>query len=492
MDTNVVSVKRANQVATWMLLLINLIIIAGYISEIIKMPEDRVRLGIILSICIISSLVALSVYKLGGDKKIVRYAIFICFLCVYITAMFSSKRTLIFAYMMPLITAYSLYNDMKLMGQVGGILLIINIARVIWCITTGSSDTSLITDYEIQLGSVILVVATLLISIKFTVKNNNEKLESIKKAKAKQEKILVNVTQTAQELDKQSNKVYEIVSALEQSSETINTAVTNIAQGIETTVNSIQTQSELTTHIQNMIVDTSKASESVQAISTNTIEAMNKGTQIMISLNHKTEAMNEMSDEVYNSMLALKEKTKEISNIIQTITNISEQTNILSLNAAIESARAGEAGKGFAVVAEEVRRLAIQTGDSVASIADILNALGEMVENAVGGITHFRESNIEQNELIKDTVNIFNETTVEINKVYDNILVVADKVNNILNANNEIVGSIEKISAISEETMAGIQETNSTTTQNNESVQHTKEIAGELLEVSQKMMQYIE
>lgn len=492
MDTNIVSVRRANQVATWMLLLINLILIVGYSGEIIKVPKDRVRLSIILGICILSSIISFIFYKLGGENKIVKYVIFICFFCVYALAMFSTQRTLTYTYMMPLIAAYSLYNDMKLMGQVGGLLLITNIVRVIWCINTGNTDVNLITDYTIQLGSVILVIATLMISIKFTVKNNNQKVESIKAAKGKQEKILINVSQTAQELDHQSNKVYKIVSDLEKSSETINSAVTNIAQGIETTVNSIQTQSELTTHIQNMIVDTSKATESVQAISTNTIEAMDKGTQIMNLLNNKTEAMNEMSDEVYNSMLALKEKTKEISSIIQTITDISEQTNILSLNAAIESARAGDAGRGFAVVAEEVRRLAVQTRDSVASIANILNALGKMVENAVDGITHFREDNVEQNLLIKDTADIFNKTTIEINKVYDNIQVVTDKVNNILKANNEIVTSIEKISAISEETMAGIEETNSTTAQNNESVQHTKEVAGQLLNVSQKMMQYIE
>lgn len=491
MDTNIVSVKRANQVATWMLLLINLILIAGYIGELIKVPEDKIRLSIIIGICVLNSIIAFSVYKTGGDNRNVRYIIFACFFCIYVVAMFSTKRTLTYTYMMPFIAAYSLYNDMKLLRNIGGLLLLTNIVRIIWCISTGDTAANLITDYTIQLGSVILVIATLMISVKFTVKNNNQKLDSIREAKDKQENILVNVSQTAQELDAQSNKVYKIVSALEKSSETINLAVTNIAQGIETTVNSIQTQSELTTHIQNMIVDTSKASESVQAISTNTIEAMDKGTQIVNLLNDKTEAMNQMSDEVYNSMLALKEKTKEIANIIQTITSISEQTNILSLNAAIESARAGEAGKGFSVVAEEVRRLSIQTGESVASIANILNTLGNMVESAVDGITHFRQSNIEQNELIKDTANIFNETTTEINKVYDNIQIVTDKVNNILKANNEIVTSIEKISAISEETMAGIQETNSTTNQNNESVQHTKEVAGHLLEVSQKMMQYI-
>lgn len=82
-------------------------------------------------------------------------------------------------------------------------------------------------------------------------------------------------------------------------------------------------------------------------------------------------------------MVALGNQSKEIGQIVNTISDIAGQTNLLALNAAIEAARAGEQGKGFAVVADEVRKLAEQSQMAAKQIADLIAQIQSQPNSAV-------------------------------------------------------------------------------------------------------------
>ena len=90
--------------------------------------------------------------------------------------------------------------------------------------------------------------------------------------------------------------------------------------------------------------------------------------KVLETSSHINTSVNEVSRQIEN----LNQQSKSIESIISTISGISEQTNLLALNAAIEAARAGEQGRGFAVVADEVRQLAARTSSSTGEIISVI------------------------------------------------------------------------------------------------------------------------
>ena len=121
-------------------------------------------------------------------------------------------------------------------------------------------------------------------------------------------------------------------------------------------------------------------------------ETVHKSGQVVIKV---ADVMAELSDEIslaVEALSALKDDTDRIAGIIDVINGISEQTNLLALNAAIEAARAGEAGRGFAVVADEVRTLASKTRQSTDEVADMVGAIQNGTEKVVQRMEKSKEN----------------------------------------------------------------------------------------------------
>ena len=118
---------------------------------------------------------------------------------------------------------------------------------------------------------------------------------------------------------------------------------------------------------------------------------------------------------------ALGEQSKQIGEIVDTISGIADQTNLLALNAAIEAARAGEHGRGFAVVAEEVRKLAEQSGSATENITTIINEIQKRTQEAVVSMQSGTAMTVDSVASVNEAGSAFREIVAQISELMKQI-----------------------------------------------------------------------
>lgn len=184
-------------------------------------------------------------------------------------------------------------------------------------------------------------------------------------------------------------------------------------------------------------------------------EQTENGLRIVEQATHSIEelAMDvQKSSDVINQ---LEEHTAKIESILDVIGGISEQTNLLALNAAIEAARAGEQGRGFAVVADEVRQLAQRSAESTQQIQEMIHELQNRSKVAVSSMNTSREKAQETVEKAAEAGESFRTiagSMEHISSLNAQIMTAAEEQSNVA---NEMSQNLVSIASVSEETESG-------------------------------------
>ena len=161
-----------------------------------------------------------------------------------------------------------------------------------------------------------------------------------------------------------------------------------------------------------------------------------------------TESMGKIhtsAEQCKDVILELGEKSKEILDIIRVITGISNQTNILALNASIEAARAGEHGKGFAVVAGEIQKLSEQTKAAVDNIGKIVTEVVQYTDNAVSVMEQSVQLTMAGMERIEEVGNSTALITASNSQMSEQILEMDKTVENIKSQSDEVAKGMEQV-----------------------------------------------
>ncbi len=264
---------------------------------------------------------------------------------------------------------------------------------------------------------------------------------------------------SAQGLDKENKSFMEKFNLISQNIGNINIAVDEIAKGSS-----------------DQAGETARASDSVISIGS----ALDQNAENIRELNMSVESMNTYAEQAYGALqkllnigkktsqevTILKEETnntntsaQKINEAVSLIQDISQQTNLLSLNASIEAARAGESGRGFAVVAEEIRNLSEESNRGAEQIAEIVS---QLIRNS--DVSVERMGSVEQNVGIQmEHLDGLNQTFIglgtEIGKVSGATENISEQTKQVTAMKNEISNIIEQLAAISQENAASTQET---------------------------------
>ena len=293
----------------------------------------------------------------------------------------------------------------------------------------------------------------------------NTMVESMQKMIRKIKATATDVAGSSEELTANANQSAQVTQNVAQS-------ITEVAEAAEKQM-SIVTKSSATIDdfqrgLEEVITNQRHAREQTQA----TAQKATEGNSFVQST---VEQMNSIAQTVQQTgeiVGKLGERSKEIGNIVEIISNISGQTNLLALNAAIEAARAGEHGRGFAVVAEEVRKLAEESQNASQKISELIQSIQEETNQAVASMEEGRREAEKGKENVTATGESFSEILTMIGDVKKASLAVSERVlqlrenmGSIVDGMGEVdtsakgIGSeSQNVSAATEEQAAGMEE----------------------------------
>ncbi|MBR6343339.1 MAG: methyl-accepting chemotaxis protein, partial [Selenomonadaceae bacterium] len=199
------------------------------------------------------------------------------------------------------------------------------------------------------------------------------------------------------------------------------------------------------------------------------------------------ETINESATKVQASISELARRSDEISNIVDLITGIAAQTNLLALNAAIEAARAGEQGKGFAVVADEVRKLAEESANSSQQIAALVARIQDEMNGAVEASRQSTESVASSIESVHEADGIFESIRLSIEALAGGIAEVSNNIGDISSGVQGMQKNADDISSISKENANRTQAVSATTEEQSASNQEIAAATRSLSELAEQL-----
>lgn len=199
------------------------------------------------------------------------------------------------------------------------------------------------------------------------------------------------------------------------------------------------------------------------------------------------EHINESTTECKDIIQHLGEESKEILGIIQVITGISSQTNILALNASIEAARAGEHGKGFAVVADQIQKLSEQTKVAVENIGTIVNEVVRNTEKAVHAMEQSAQLTQDGMRSIQDAGNSASVITASNQEMSNQILEMEKTTENVRIQSAEVAGSMEQVNHNTQSNYGAIEHVAAATQENSAGVEEVEKMVLQIKELAQKL-----
>ena len=318
-------------------------------------------------------------------------------------------------------------------------------------------------DYNIDDGGkkmgVYGAIVEMVNALKRNIENAQRESENAKEQSRKAQEAMEQAEAASTEAQSKTEAMLVAADKLEQVGSVVSSASTELSAQIEQSdrgaAESAQRLSEAATAMNEMnatVQEVAKNAGSASAASAETKQKAEAGAEVVAKAVHSIEQVHQMSLELKGDMVQLNEHAQDITRIMNVISDIADQTNLLALNAAIEAARAGEAGRGFAVVADEVRKLAEKTMASTNDVGNAIKSIQESTAKSMTGVDNAVERIGEANELASRSGAALEEIVATVEATGDQVNAIATASEEQSAASEEINQSIVQVNDMSRQT----------------------------------------
>ncbi|MCM3039393.1 methyl-accepting chemotaxis protein [Paenibacillus motobuensis] len=307
----------------------------------------------------------------------------------------------------------------------------------------------------------------------------------------KMREVISRVIDSSEKLSDSAVSLSAVSEETKAASEEIAHAMTDVAKGSMEGAINIENMQRVTMELNSQFTLIQETMDEMQDNSTKTQGASVDGRDKLVVLQTRSDESFQEIQAIEQVLSILVEKINDIKEVAATMNGISGQTNLLALNASIEAARAGEAGKGFSVVASEIRKLAEKSAEHADQIRDTIVGIVEEAENATEAMTKTKEITLEQNAAVKDTETAFMTIQELMNQVIQSIDQMSGEMKKTVTLKDDVVQSIESLSAISEESAAAAEEVSASTQDQLKAIDTVSQAAEDLSQSSSELEQLV-
>ena len=303
---------------------------------------------------------------------------------------------------------------------------------------------------------------------------------------------ITNITTSSQALQGFSEKISASFDRIAESINNVNIAVDEIANGSSSQAAETMSASQKVTQMGTALDETTANVETLGSSSVKMREYNKTAAKNLDELSAISETTKSSVLLVQNQTNQTNDSAQEIREATELITDIANQTNLLSLNASIEAARAGENGRGFAVVADEIRNLSEQSRESAERIVEIVNTLIANSNTSVTTMNEVAENIRTQNNKIEETGEMFRSLNEEIAEVTEAIEKIRKQTEALDVQKKEVLDIVDGLAAIAEQNAAGTEETSASMAEFHEIIDSCHEATEELTKLAQNLADHTE
>jgi methyl-accepting chemotaxis protein len=360
-----------------------------------------------------------------------------------------------------------------------------NIQRFAGSVASGDLNAKAEGEYGAELSGMKGSIETMVDRLRSKMSEAESKSREAEEQAHKAEQAMQNAQDQEARVQKLLAKMTGIAEQAADIAEQVSLAADELAAQVEEVARGTEIQNERTsetaTSMEEMnatVLEVAKNASSGSESAKSTKDRAESGAEIVEKSVAAIRRVYDKSQVLKEEMTTLGNRTDDISRVIDVISDIADQTNLLALNAAIEAARAGEAGRGFAVVADEVRKLAEKT----------MSATKE-VEQSIHGIQQSARANIESVDEAAEAVNEATELAGQSGSALREILNYADETSMQVQS---IATAAEEQSAASEEINRAIEDISRITQETSDGMGQSSQAVTELAALAQKLKGLIE